>query len=314
MTQGPLVSVIVPVYNGEKYLSECLESLRTQTLTDIEVITIDDGSTDSSAAVCMEYAHREPERFRHFSIANSGQSAARNVGLENTRGKYIAFCDADDTYAPHALETLVANIGDCDIAAADFFNKKTKPTDWKLSNRFSIYSPESAIKHTLYQRRQFNTSVSSKLFRAELFEGLRFTKGLYYEDLEIIPRLYARCKLIAVTDGRLYFYRRNTTSFINTWHPHRLDAIRAAETVLEFIRLNYPALEPAARSRRFSAYFNIFTEASRNGCRQEASACYSMIKKERRAILADSRVRLKNKIGALLSYAGERTLRLIAAL
>ncbi len=313
MTQSPLISVIVPVYNGEEYLRECLDSLRAQTFSDIEVITVDDGSTDGSAAICQEYAMTEPQRFRHFGIANSGQSAARNAGLDNARGKYIAFCDADDTYAPHALETLLANIGDCDIATAGFFRKKSMPTRWAKRCRFKIHEPEKAIEYTLYQQGRFNTSPCSKLFKAKLFDGLRFTEGLCYEDLEITPRVYARCKKIAVTDGRLYFYRKNAASFISTWHPRRLDAIRASESVFDFIQQNYPALVPAARSRRFSAYFNIFVEASRNNCHEEAAACYSMIARERRAILADSRVRLKNKIGALLSYAGERALRLIAA-
>lgn len=312
MTASPLISIIVPVYNGEKYLRECLDSLLAQTLTDIEIIVVDDGSTDGSAAICREYMQREPDRLRYVHQENSGQSSARNHGLDHARGQYIAFCDADDAYCPQAMAFLhdVLEQNSADIAIAGFKRNKNLSTD-----RYNVRVLDSAdcIRQTLYQDRQCNTSVWGKLFRSELFDGVRFTEGLYYEDIEILPRLYAKCGKIAVSDARIYFYRDNPGSFISTWHSGRLDAIRATGMVYGFIVANYPEIEPAARSRRFSAYFNIFAEASRHGNKDIASMCYSMIKQERAAMLTDGNVRLKNKVGALASYLGERFLRLIAS-
>lgn len=308
----PAVSVIVPVYNGEKYLRECLDSLLAQTLEDLEIIVVDDGSTDGSAEICHEYLNRDPRRVRYMHTANSGQSAARNIGLDNATGKYIAFCDADDTYAPYAMEMLLTRMNDCDVACAGFIWQNRAPSGWNYNNKFQKYDSTTAIKKSLYQKQAFNTSCSGKLFKAELFDGIRFVNGLYYEDLEIIPRIYARCNRIAITRDRLYFYRKNETSFINTWHPRRLDAIRATEKVFSFIGQHRPELLSAARSRRFSAYFNIFVEASRHGDKELASSCYSMIRRERIAILSDPETRWKNKAGALVSYLGRAILGIIS--
>jgi len=308
----PLVSVIVPVYNGEKYLRECLDSLFAQTLTDIEIIVVDDGSTDNSAEISHEYELRNPARFKYFYQENSGQSSARNTGLNHVSGKYIAFCDADDAYSPKALEILSAQMGSCDIAMANISYRKSPSKKWNESPRFMLLDSNTAIERTLYQHPIFNTSPCSKLFKAELFENCRFENGLFYEDLDLMPRILADCNMIAITSGSLYFYRRNPSSFINTWHTKRLDAITASERVYEFIQANYPALLPAARSRRFSAYFNIFVEACRHKNPDIASHCFSIIKNDRRAMLSDPKVRLKNKAGALASYLGETILRLIA--
>lgn len=314
MSSKPLISVIVPVYNAGPYLRECLDSLAAQTVSDIEVICIDDGSTDSSGAICREYAGRNPGMFRYIHKENEGQAAARNVGLDAATGTYIAFCDADDTYAPHALETLLSQMSDCDVACAGFIWQATPPSDWDCRTKFQKYAPATAIENLLYQKKAFNNSCSGKLFKAELFDNIRFVDGLYYEDLEIIPRIYARCARVSVTAAPLYYYRKNETSFINTWHTRRLDAIRATEMVYDFIGQTHPGLLRAARSRRFSAYFNIFVEATRHSDKELASLCYSKIRQERLAILTDPKTRLKNKAGALASYFGKAALWFISSL
>lgn len=314
MSATPLISVIVPVYNAAPYLRECLDSIVAQTVGDIEVICVDDGSTDSSGAICREYAERYPEYFRYIYKENEGQAVARNTGLDAATGSYIAFCDADDTYAPAAMEILLGQMSGCDIACAGFVQRMDKPASWPSKAIFESVSAEKAIGHLLYQKPGFSPTMCAKLYRRELFEHERFTPGLYYEDLEITPRLYAQCHKIAVSDCTLYFYRQNPTSFISTWHPRRTDTLRATGMIHGFIASRYPALLPAARSRRFSAYFNIFVEAVRHNDPALADHCFDMIRHERLAILTDPEVRLKNRLGALISYTGRRISGLVARL
>lgn len=305
-----MISVIVPVYNGEKYLRRCLDSLVGQNDGDVEVIVVDDGSTDSTAEIVRSYPS-----VRYVFQKNAGQAAARNTGIDHATGSYIAFCDADDAYAPGALGRLrqaLETFGGCDIASAAFCESADEPEAWPVPGPFACYDAEEALRRILYQDGGFHCSVWAKLFRRHLFDEIRFVPGLYYEDLEITPRLYAGCRKTAVTPSPLYFYRKNPLSFINTWHPRRLHALDVTESIVAFAAGRFPALLPAARSRRFSAYFNMFVEGVRHGDEDLAGRCYAMIKSERAAILADPRVRFKNKAGALASCFGKAFLRLLA--
>lgn len=120
--RAPCISVIVPVYNAEKWLRRCVDSILAQTFTDFELLLIDDGSTDSSGAICDEYSARDT-RVHVFHKSNGGVSSARNIGLENSRGEYISFVDSDDWIEPEYLECLFNNIGGADISICDFVIK-----------------------------------------------------------------------------------------------------------------------------------------------------------------------------------------------
>lgn len=307
----PLISVIVPVYNGEKYLRECLDSLLAQTYPAVEIIVIDDGSTDGTADICREYSQNN---IYYYYKKNAGLAAARNSGIERSNGSYIVFCDADDIYAPDAFRLMAAQLQECDISSVCFLRQENAPSYWPDECRFNTYTALESIKKILYQDPVCHSSSCAKLFKKELFDDVRFVDGLYYEDLEIMPRLYAKCSRIAVSDSKLYFYRRNPSSFINTWHPRRLDTLKATEKVFDFIKSKYPDLIPAARSRRFSAYFNIFVEATRHKNHELAGKCFEVIKRDRMAVLSDPCVRLKNKAGAIASFVGKKILGLIASL
>ena len=314
MTESPLISVIVPVYNSASYLAECIDSLLGQTATDIEIILVDDGSTDDSSSICAQYRSLHADKIKAVRQPNAGQSAARNTGLRLASGKYIAFCDADDAYAPHALEKLVQQLESnpqCDIAVAGYINADRCPAQWNTDIEFRIYTPTECIRRTLYQNKEFHTSVWAKLFRRNVFDEVRFTEGLYYEDLEITSRVYAACRSIAITDSAVYFYRHNPASFINTWHSRRIDTLKATDSIVEFIAAEYPMLLPAAQSRRFSAYYNIYVEALRHDETELAAKCLPVLKEYRGRILRDHNVRIKNKAGALALFLGERFVRLL---
>lgn len=308
----PMISVIVPAYNCAKYLPQCLDSILAQTKQSIEIIIVDDQSTDDTQNIISQYSTANPGVIRPIAVEYGGQSRARNTGLDIASGQFVAFCDADDCYLPQSLNYLYSALkadDTCDIAIGGFVQGQTMPKGCIPYKPFLKYSPNTAIKKTLYQQKKFHNSVWAKLYRKSLFDNIRFVDGLYYEDLEITPRLYGASRSIAVTSSPVYFYRSNPSSFINTWHEGRLDAVKATTLILNFISEKYPELISAARSRHFSACYNIMLLALRHGRYDVARRCYDDIVAMRTAILTDSHVRLRNHLGALLSFVGFKTIK-----
>lgn len=122
---SPQISIIIPIYNAEKTLNRCLDSIKQQIFNDFEVLLIDDGSKDSSLTICKSYASKD-SRFRVFEKENGGASSARNIGLNNAKGEYIAFCDSDDYVEPDWLIQFINGMSHADIVISFFINLKTK--------------------------------------------------------------------------------------------------------------------------------------------------------------------------------------------
>lgn len=301
-----MISIIVPVYNTADYLRECVDSIFRQSYTDWELILVDDGSTDGSGAICDACASQDV-RIRVAHVCNGGQARARNTGLDMCTGEYIMFVDSDDMLCDDALESLMSHIAQADIVSMAYTRDLGKLGG---SEPYSVvmHSPVALVRDLLYQRR-IEPSVCGKLYRREVFEGLRFVDGMYYEDLEIFPRILFACrKDVAISSRPIYYYRDNPSSFINTWSDKRLDALRATDMIEALMegRANRDGcpLVPAARSRKLSANFNMFSLAVANGRADVADRCWDVIVRYRREALSDRDVRLKNKIGAVLSYMG----------
>lgn len=309
-----MVSIIVPIYNCEKYLNECVESILDQSFKDIEVILVDDGSPDSSPAICEDFAANYPQIVKVTHQANGGLSRARNAGLRLASGEFIMFVDSDDTIPPRAVEFLHSafqRYPECDISVGLYSHNK----DFKFEeSKFNLVKPVDAIRQTLYQKNPFHNSASAKLYRRALFDSNEpFAPGRYYEDLEFMPRIYSKAKTIAFSNTIVYYYRKNSASFINTWSSSRTDALWAVDSVVDFVARNCPDALPAAVSRRFSAYYNIFG-LSIKYAPEITNRCWSEIKAMRRAVVRDRHVRLKNKLGACVAFMGKRTATVLAKL
>ena len=306
------VSVIIPVYNAAPYLRECVDSVRRQTHSELEIVLIDDGSSDGSGGICDAIAS-EDARVQVLHTSNSGQAAARNRGLECATGDYIMFVDADDAVHSRIVEYLLGNlkINDAQIAMCRMFvgqfPKYREPVD------VSVYQSHEAITKILYQDPDVLTGVCAQLFSSNLFsDELRFPEGKIYEDLYLQPLLYERASRVAVSDGVLYFYRNNPFSTINTWGIKRLDVLELTER-LERHFGDTPEVERAVRDRRLSAAFNILMLNARNGRNEEISRiCMSIITRLRFGSLMNGNVRIKNKIGILASLFGRHFLELCA--
>ena len=309
------LTVIVPVYNAAAYLDECVGGIVPQLWPGCRLILVDDGSNDGSEAMCLKFASAHPDIIETVRTDNVGVSEARNIGISMATTPLLAFCDADDTYNPGALGLMADIIGQsrCDIVVGSFGRKPRHMTQDAKSYRCAAAT--EALVDTLYQRPGCHESAWAKVYRRSLFgDDCRFAKGRRYEDLEIVPRLYLQATTIAFTDAPVYFYRPNPVSFINTWADSRADAVFATKSILAYVTAHCPQAVAAAKSRLFSAAYNIFVLAVRPHRPGLANSCWQIIRQLRLSIISDPRTRLKNKAGATLSYLGKKTTALITRL
>lgn len=257
----PVVSIIVPVYNVKSYVGECVESLCRQTYTNLEILLVDDGSTDGSGEVCDEYAGRD-ERIRVIHQANRGLSGARNMGLDDARGEYIAFVDSDDLVSPNYVETLYELLMkyEADIAACAYIKGTTEQlTDIRekvlsLDNVKEICMPSvKLLKQWHGKYKQQETVAWNKLYCREVWNGrkkIRFPESRNHEDVLISHLVVQGAKTIVLTTEILYFYRIRKGSITL---PTEYDR----EKVWQNLRAQRERMEFFRAHRYWRAYFNL---------------------------------------------------------
>lgn len=212
------ISVIIPVYNVNSYLKTSIESVIAQSYKNLEIIIIDDGSTDGSGEICDEYAGCD-DRIRVIHQENAGLSAARNVGINNSTGKYLFFCDSDDYVLENALEKLIIKLkkDHSDIVACGFANFQRDGLSGKESAKtftdehFGLWSGHESVIQMM--RSDSLCSVAwNKLYKREVFDGIRFPSGIINEDEATIYRVLYRAKLVSYLPDVLYMYRQRESS------------------------------------------------------------------------------------------------------
>lgn len=310
----PTVSVIVPVYNTERYLVSCLDSIAAQSYPSLEVILVDDGSPDSSGVICDRYADGH-EGWRVIHKENGGMSDARNAGIEVCTGERLFFVDADDAIHPDAISTLSALMDSSGVPLAiGSFSREPLPAQPLPKDvETHLWDAETAMEKAFYQEYLIN-AVWNVLYSRDLWsDDMRFHKGIAYEDLDIFYRLFERAGRVAYTSAETYYYRPTPGSVVNTFSEMRFDVLDVADRIVRFAEERYPSLLPAARSRSFSAHYNMLLLIIANGLDYpvQKERCLSAIRRMRLAELRDPKVRLKNRIGALASYFGTRVMRML---
>ena len=193
-----LISVIVPVYNVERYLRRCVDSILHQTYQDLEVLLVDDGSTDASGAICDEYAARE-ERVTAVHQKNGGLSAARNTGLERAKGTYLCFVDSDDFLDSRMLETLCRDLQEqnADVAVVGFrmFEREEELAPAELTVPVQCMTGREAIRSTLVSD-ELGDFAWNKLYKRELFRDIRYPLGRMMEDQGTTYRIFQQCSKV----------------------------------------------------------------------------------------------------------------------
>lgn len=313
----PSVSIIIPVYNGARYLPDTVASVLSQSRSDWELIIVDDGSDDGwTPALCDSYA--ADRRVRVFHKPNGGISDARNYAIPLARAPYLSFLDADDLLHPdfirltlHAAEESGADIV---FTIPDFFTGKFDMRPVRSHPRVCTIDPVEAVRTALFQT-GLDNGVWAKLYRTTLWSDLRFHKGRRYEDLDIFYRPVLAAAKVAFLPMKLYGYRQHSDSYIHVFTPQRADVLDVTDEMLEWMRRNRPELVSAAADRRMSAHFNILLLLYANHVEnpQLEQRCLEVIRSQRRASLTGRGTRLKNRIGALVAYVFPRfTLRILS--
>ncbi len=240
------VSLIIPVYNVEKYLYRCLFTAVNQTLEDIEIIVINDGSTDNSLEIIKLFALCD-RRIKIVDQANHGLSYARNIGISMARGKYIAFMDSDDFASTNFLEKMYvkaekeeAQIVICNYKRVRESSKKIYMSPRKRIGAATALTSEEALKALLMDLK-INNYVWDKLYRRELFADheIRFPVGASYEDLATTYKLFFYAKKIVCINDCLYYYLNRSTSITKSFQiKHADDIVQALSGMQEFLRQN----------------------------------------------------------------------------
>lgn len=204
-----LVSVIVPVYNVENYLRECIDSIVAQTYRNIEVILIDDGSKDSSGKICDEYAAKD-NRIKVIHKENGGLSEARNSGLEIASGDWIAFVDSDDYIDEEMLDTLVdlANYNNAQVAMCNF-RATSRPLDNNTDLVTNVFSRDELLEVYTKRAKEYSitNSVWDRIYKKELVKEIRFVPRRLNEDILYTMQVFLRADIVAYTSVKLYHYR-----------------------------------------------------------------------------------------------------------
>lgn len=214
------ISVIIPVYNVENYLKQCVDSILNQSYTDLEVFLVDDGSTDLSSQMCEEYA-RNDKRVRVFHKENNGQSGARNMGIDACSGDFIAFVDSDDWLHPKMYETLMESLktNNADVACCNCFNVVDGIID-ELEDSYSkeciiFDNKEDIFLHVFGVEPSIRPEIWNKLYKREVIADVRFKERQIHQDVFFDRMIFRNANVVVYNDIPLYYYRVNRPGSTN---------------------------------------------------------------------------------------------------
>ena len=297
------VSVIIPVYNSELYLNCCLDSILAQSYETLEIILVDDGSTDASSAICDDYAKKD-HRIKVIHKANGGVSSARNAGIRRATGDYFVFIDADDYINPDSIESMISCSGsDIVIAQIQQFNNQPSSHVRQLDGHtvFTMDGRE-AIRRTLYNK-GIQNSPCAKLYSRKAVKGIFFDEKIHMaEDLLFNFMVMQNTKKVSVINRTAYYYRNNDNGAMNsTFSIKNMSALDATSYILAHVKGD-ELLEAAARHKHFMEACYILKRIFRSAHTYEQRRCKEVIKSMRRYVILDNQVALVNRLYAAISY------------
>lgn len=245
-----LISIIIPVYNTLNYLPECFNSIIKQTYRNIEIIVVDNGSTDGSGKLCDEYASKDT-RIKVIHKEHTGVSSARNIGLDAANGKYIGFIDSDDYFAHDMIEQLYSAICEsgtkiCCCNYLAFSDTKHPDANIRHKHTFEVLDQISAMK-LLFSMNHYRFLVWNKIYEKELFDDIRFPDEKHYEDIWPIYNIFKKVKEVTYVRQELCFYRqRNTSLSKEKFNMKEYDLVENIQITVKDCLDNYPDLKDDA--------------------------------------------------------------------
>lgn len=285
--QEEVIAVVVPLYNVEKYIGRCIESIIAQTYTNIRIFLVDDGSTDSSGEICRHYASKDT-RIAYFYREHSGVSEARNFVMGKVKEKYISFVDADDYISKYYIEYLYENLikGNADISIGKVARGCVgkEPAAVPKRKKLRSFSREEAL-FALYNKKislPF-TLATTKLYKTELLSDVRFPKGRNYEDVVTAHLVYSRAEKIVYEDVDLYYYTIREGSITQSEQFISDDVILAVRDRMQFLEAgNCPALRRKSREYYLMTLMGAYARVHSDTCdvSERKKELYGMVKSE----------------------------------
>lgn len=290
-----LISVIVPVYNGEEHLEQCVESILASLYRNIELILVDDGSSDSSPALCDAWAARD-SRVKVLHQRNSGPNRARNSALDVASGEFIGFVDDDDWIAPELYSVCMENARDCNadlsITASSYVYGNGTVVSRNISCGRIIMDSEQAFRY-INVPGYFGPAPWDKIARAELFDGIRFPerdKGSSFEDYGVAFSLIDRAHTIVYDSTPRYFYRQTSTSLSNGLTEVSTSSSRATRDMVDLVRRKYPQVLPYATLGHMRVSVGVYNSIILSGLRKSQNEYMreveALVRRGRRSVTA----------------------------
>lgn len=318
------VSLIVPVYNVEKYLPDALSCIMAQSYPNLEIILVDDGSTDASSAI-VDVAAKQDSRITVIHQRNAGLSDARNAGIQHASGEYITFMDSDDIINEHYVANLMAVVesGHVDIGITsiiDFIDGQDCPSiNMQIpsdNHEVMKLSASQALCDMLYQRRILPAAFG-KIYKTDLFDDIKYPSGKLYEDIATTSMLIDKAGAVAYANYNDYYYRIRATGIQGSAFSHRnMDLISELARVKKLIYSKYPENVPAFKAKSLAASYNLIMKIGKSDKRyaKEYHYLWNEIIGLRYAVLTDENANRQARLAALLSYFGKTVSRVAYAL
>lgn len=254
-----MISVIVPVYNVEKYLNNCVESIVNQTYKDLEIILVDDGSPDNCPAMCDEWAKKD-SRIRVIHKENGGLSSARNAGLEAANGDYIAFVDSDDSIDLFTYDSMMKSImeskADLSLCKCQFVKTKSDIIVYNGISSYTVLNNDELWEEVFGR---LNNSACNKIYKLDLINKLRFDENLLHgEDLIFNIQYINNCKIGAIVEGRFYhYYSREGSITKSVFNSNKYKEILSKDTAKQLVEKLNPKYMDVANRYCFRSRLNV---------------------------------------------------------
>lgn len=303
--QGDLVSVIVPVYNVDRYLHRCIDSIIAQDYENLEIILVDDGSTDSSPVICDDYASKD-SRIKVYHRENRGVSSARNFGVEASNGKYVSFIDSDDYIASNFISTLYGKIIEyaADISVCSYYeftDNKIKDTSFNSLKKDLVLTNLEAMRDIFTLPNYTKVVPWNKLYKKEIFQNnsVIYPINRRHEDDATTYKLYYYSNKIVYCNIPLYYYYQSSTSFMGQkYHAQRLDILLALKETEEFVKENNIDLNQEVKFNELLRLLTVLNSMVDTKCidKKVFEDIRTIIKKDKEVYLKNPYLDAKHKV------------------
>lgn len=307
---NPRVSLIIPTYNCEKYIDDFMKSVINQTYSNVEIIIVNDGSTDRTENICRDYAKTD-ERIKIISKKNGGQASARNRALDICTGEYIAFADSDDILADDYIDTMVglALENDADLVQGGYIKFWKEYSVSEDGMGVEKYNTSEALKEFCLQKK-FVPAPWGKLIKRQTWGEVRFPEDMGYEDYAIMYKVIGRAVNIVYSSKQIYFYRiHNESTQHSIYSDKKKDRLKIADELMEYIGADFPMIYQYAENRYCLAQLQFLMELPFDSkYRQDKREAYSNLLAHRKNVMKNKDIGIKMKVMLVSSLFGPNVL------